>query len=270
MLALIGSGQEIHIGEEGGLVQWREAVEDTTNGAWEVFGPPTLSSLFDGCSVAFRAYPELHLSEELRYHWANDLHGFVDGLLTEGKPQDLAAISRDLANAGYHLRITRDLEGAKRYLRERYAEHKKARFGLLASSRDKALPEFGVQNGFNATKNFRPGPWYADDESSARSCRRLTDCVTEFGAQGLELDAVLLAWGTDLQWTREAWSSAKTRKYKEQKRIKSVQQLRVNAYRVLLTRAREATVVFVPQLDELDGTYERLRQSGFVDLEETT
>ncbi len=93
--------------------------------------------------------------------------------------------------------------------------------------------------------------------------------MTEFGAQGLELDAALLAWGTDFQWTGEAWSSDKTRKYKEQKRIKSVHQLRLNAYRVLLTRAREATVVFVPQLDELDGTYERLRRSGFLDLEET-
>ena len=270
VLALIGSGQEIHIGEEGGLGQWREAVEDATQGTWEVFGPPTLSNLFDGSSVTFRARPELHLFEELRYHWANDLHGFVDGLLNERKPEDLAVISSGLARDGYDLRITRNLETAKRYLRERYAEHKKARFGLLASSRDNALPGFGVQNGFSATKNVRFGPWYADEETSSRSCRRLNDCVTEFGAQGLELDAALLAWGTDFQWLDKAWSSAKTRKYKEQKRIKSVHQLRLNAYRVLLTRAREATVVFVPQLDELDGTYERLRLSGFVDLEAAT
>jgi Uncharacterized conserved protein (DUF2075) len=268
VLALIGSGQEIHIGEEAGLVQWRLAVEGATRGAWEVVGPPAVATIFNGSSVPFRTREELHLSEELRYHWANDLHGFVDGFLARAKPDEIAKTARELATAGYDLRVTRDLDGAKRYLRERYAEHKRARFGLLASSRDKDLPAFGVHNSFNATKNVRPGPWYADDESSARSCRRLTDCVTEFGAQGLELDAVLLAWGTDFQWTDEGWSSAKTRKYKEQKRIKNVHQLRLNAYRVLLTRAREAIVVFVPQLDELDGTYERLRQSGFADLEE--
>jgi hypothetical protein len=266
VLALIGDGQEIHVGEEGGLVQWRAAVEGGTKAAWEVYGPPSLRSTFEGCSVPFHAREELQLREELRFHWANDLHTFVNGLITQRKPDALAAIARELARVGYHLRITRDLEQAKHYLRERYADHKKARFGLLASSRDQVLPLYGVANGFNATKNVRPGPWYADDESSSRSCRRLTDCMTEFGAQGLELDAALLAWGTDFQWRGDAWSSERTRKYKEHKRVKSIHQLRVNAYRVLLTRAREANVVFVPSLTELDLTYGRLRDSGFLDL----
>ena len=62
-----------------------------------------------------------------------------------------------------------------------------ARFGLLASSKDRDLPNFGVQNDFQSTKRVRFGPWYGDagDHPAGRSCRRLEDCVTEFGAQGL-------------------------------------------------------------------------------------
>lgn len=171
-----------------------------------------------------------------------------------------------MSDSGYHLRVSRDLGKSKTYLRDRYADDKEARFGLLASSRDQDLSAFGVDNSFMATKRVQPGPWFADDESKPHSCRRLADCMTEFGAQGLELDSVLLAWGTDLQWLGTGWSSHKTRRYQEQRRVKDRHQLRVNAYRVLLTRAREATVVFVPPHADLDATYQRLCDSGFVDL----
>ncbi len=71
--------------------------------------------------------------------------------------------------------------------------------GCVASARDKALPAFGVDNDFQSTKRTKFGPWYGDGDESPLSCRRLTECVTEFGAQGLELDAALLAWGTDFR-----------------------------------------------------------------------
>jgi len=268
VLALVGTGQEIHIGEEGGLEQWRDAIEETGPDQWEVVGPPNIASAFRGSRVRFSTRPELHLVEELRYHWTNRLHEFVDGLLSVRCTPELNEISRSLRESGFHLRITRDLERAKTYLRDRYSGDKDARFGLLASSRDKDLAQCGVDNSFNTTRRVRFGPWYADGEEKASSCRRLQDCVTEFGAQGLELDATLLAWGTDFQWTSESWSSAKTRKYKEQRRVRDLHQLRTNAYRVLLTRARETIVVFVPRLQELDPTDKRLRECGFVDLED--
>jgi hypothetical protein len=180
----------------------------------------------------------------------------------------LSPIAERLASAGYHLRATRDLAQAKSYLRDRYADDKEARFGLLASSRDKSLSALGVDNSFNATKRLQFGPWYADDESKSTSCRRLTDCVTEFGAQGLELDAALLAWGTDFAWTGIDWSSQNSRRYQEQNRVVDPHQLRRNAYRVLLTRAREAVVAYVPPLTELDATFQRLLDSGFLKLTE--
>jgi CheY-like chemotaxis protein len=70
--------------------------------------------------------------------------------------------------------------------------------------RDKILQEWGIPNDYQSTKVMRLGPWYGDGEESHRSCRHLRECVTEFGAQGLGLDGVLLAWGTDLVWEEGA------------------------------------------------------------------
>ena len=97
---------------------------------------------------------------------------------------------------------------------------------------------------------MRLGPWYGDGEESHRSCRHLRECVTEFGAQGLELDGVLLAWGTDLVWeegaegagaegTPGAWSNARAKRHARSAHVRDPFQLRVNAYRVLLTRGRD-------------------------------
>ena len=90
-----------------------------------------------------------------------------------------------------------------------------ARFGLIASSRDKDLARFGVPNDWNSTQRVQFVPWDAlgDDNSRGRSCRELRECVTEFGAQGLELDAVLLAWGTDYILHDARWSNAGMRRY---------------------------------------------------------
>jgi DUF2075 family protein len=111
----------------------------------------------------------------------------------------------------------------------------------------------------------RIGPWYGDDEDdyAGRSCRRLTTCVTEFGAQGLELDASLLAWGTDLVLKNGRWSNANARGYMKSAQVRDAFQLRVNAYRVLLTRGRDGCVVFVPPLGALDETFRYLADAGF-------
>ncbi len=110
------------------------------------------------------------------------------------------------------------------------------------------------------------GPWYSENESDARSCRHLESAVTEFGAQGLELDAVLLAWGTDFIRGGNGWSNAKARGYRRGAHVRNPFQLRVNAYRVLLTRGRDPTLVFVLPLPELDETFAYLSASGFRSL----
>lgn len=268
IVGLVGSGQEIHIGEEGGLRLWADAIRGSAAPeSWTVHVPPALAGSFAGLAV--QTSEKLTLDETLRSHRASRLHAFVAALLRR-KPRSAAAlraVAGELMNAGHDLRIARDREPAERYLRERYREDPAARFGLMASSRDRDLVGFGVPNDYQSTKRLRFGPWYNDGEADEgqRSCRHLQDCVTEFGAQGLELDAVLLAWGTDFALRNGAWNIERARKYKPggNAEVRDPWQLRANAYRVLLTRGRDAHVVFVPRLSELDETWDYLCASGF-------
>ncbi|MCS6954591.1 MAG: DUF2075 domain-containing protein [Bryobacteraceae bacterium] len=270
IVCLVGHGQEINRGEEGGLRLWADAIRSgPSRCVWTVHGPPDVAEAFG--NLSFEQTPVLSLDHSLRSHLAADLHHFVAGILNRSPvlADVLAKLAANLALQGYDLLITRDLDLAKRYLRDRYAEDADARFGILASSRDQALKAFGVDNGGLKQAGFH-GPWYGDPEGmpSRRSCRDLVSCETEFGAQGLELDAVLLARGTDfLVDERVQWCNARMKKYGSASvPIADPWQLRANAYRVLLTRARDATVVFVPPLPELDATFKRLRDVGFRNL----
>ncbi len=269
VVGLIGTGQEIHVGEEGGLIQWRRAVEESPRASeWTVHAPPELAPVFDGMARCV-LQDQLHLDQELRFHLAKDVHVFVESLLGEAPAGSLQEIGRALDESGYHFRITRDLEAAKRYLRDRYSDDPDARFGLIASSKDRDLPRFGVMNDFQSTKRVQNGPWFAEgeDDPRSRSCRELRTCVTEFGCQGLELDASLLAWGSDFIREEGRWTNRLARGYQRGAHVRDPFQLRRNAYRVLLTRGRDATVVFVPPMRLLDETYTYLLKSGFRELD---
>jgi hypothetical protein len=263
VVGLIGSGQEIHVGEEGGLAQWRRAVERSAQrDHWQIHAPGPALVRLESAAVPTCDEPVLNLDLELRQHRARDLHQFVAGVLAAEPARELRALSDRLATETFQLRLTRNLAAAERYLRDRFDGDPLARFGLLASSRDKDLEAFGVPNGYRETSRVHAGPWYSDD--GPQSCRALRSCVTEFGAQGLELDAVLLAWGTDLRLVDGRWSTDRARKYKKASQVRDARQLRINAYRVLLTRARDVCIVFVPPMAELDETFNYLRECGFV------
>ena len=273
IVGLVGTGQEIHVGEEGGLGLWSDAIRRSREPhRWTVHAPPAMAQDFRGLTV--ETARALTLDETLRSHRASHLHAFIAKLLRKTPPKAgiLRAIADELQREGHDLRITRSRALAERYLRERYLNHADARFGLLASSRDRDLVRFDIPNDFQSTKRVRHGPWYNDGEADEgdRSCRHLRDCVTEFGAQGLELDAVLLAWGTDFVLRGGEWSIDRARPYRSagNATVRDPWQLRANAYRVLLTRGRDAHVVFVPRLPELDETCSYLRACGFRPLKD--
>ncbi len=269
VLGLIGEGQEIHTGEEGGIQQWRAAVDGAAADNWIVHGPPRVASVFEGLP-AFEQADALHLHTEIRFHLAHRVDEFVATLLGERATENQRAIAEDLEQNGYHLRVTQDLDVAKQYLWDRYRDDPDARFGLLASSRDKELPRFGVMNNTGGfAHHFQYGPWYVEGDGDylGRSCRTLRDCVTEFGAQGLELDAVLLAWGTDFIREGGGWTNRLAKRYQSANRIRDPLQLRVNAYRVLLTRGRDANVVYVPPTPLMSETLEYLLAAGFRNLD---
>jgi hypothetical protein len=142
VLGLIGGGQEIHKGEKAGLGQWAAVIAASPDcGAWTVHGPEAAAGAFAG--LPFQADPALSLDRSLRSRLAFGLHRLV-GLLLEPRPapaDELAGLAAVLEGQGHHLRITRDLRAAGNYLRDRYAEHPRARFGLLVSSRDHDLVE---------------------------------------------------------------------------------------------------------------------------------
>lgn len=266
VVGLIGTGQEIHAGEEGGLVQWRDALATAREpGRWTVHAPADLESVFSGGPAATRWEPALSLDTAIRQHRAEGLSEFVVALLEKGDAAAAASFARQLARDDYRLWITRDLDTARSYARDLYRDAPLARYGLLASSRDKDLPAFGVDNTFQTTsRHLRVGPWYNSPPADPGSCCQLRAVATEFAAQGLELDLAVVAWGTDLLRTGAAWSIERARKGKG---LKDPRRIRINAYRVLLTRARDGMVVFVPPTPVLDETAAFLEDAGFRRLE---
>ncbi len=271
LVGLIGGGQEIYVGEERGLVQWREALERSpAPGKWTVHAPAGLEPLFAGFAGGSRWTPALNLDTEIRFHLAGDLHRFVSGVL-EGEAGAASRVSEHLwsplgrESDGLRLWLTRDLDAGREYLRERFQSEPGTRYGLLASSRDKVLPEYGVNNDWQATKTLRVGPWFCEGDEHPGSCRHLTTVATEFAAQGLELDMALLCWGSDFIRQDGEWSTDLARGHGKRGRARPIDpyQMRVNAYRVLLTRGREGAVVFVPPDALFDETFEHLLACGF-------
>lgn len=264
VVGLIGTGQEIHAGEHGGLVQWRRAVEGARDpAAWTVHAPAELEEVFLGGELATAWEPSLNLDTELRFHAARHLHEWVERFLSDDPPETVADLGDALWQEGYRLLVTRDLEAAKDYARERFSEDLMARYGILASSKAKDLPRHGVDNAFMASPRWI-GRWYNSPPDDERSCCQLEKVATEFSSQGLELDLAILAWGSDFLREEGSWSarlSGRTR------HVSDTVGLRRNVYRVLLTRGREGAVLFVPDDPIYDETHVALRAAGARRLE---
>lgn len=259
MVGLIGEGQEIHLGEEAGLQQWNDAIR-AVGGEWTVHCPVRLSPMF-GHATHVRTDDRLDLTESLRSHLAEDLQRWV-GALLDGRITDAARLAPLVSRAGFSLYVTRSLDEASSYVRERYSGEVDKRFGLIASSRATNLPRWGVQNSFQFTKRLREGPWYNDLPDSRFSCCQLHDVATEFACQGLELDCPIVCWGDDLCWQDGIWRSRPSRR----SQARNPHLLRLNSYRVLLSRGRDGMVAFVPPEPAMDATFQVLCNAGMRSL----
>ena len=265
LVALIGTGQAIHVGEEVGIPLWRRAIDGVAGGDhWTVHCAAGLAEHFSGSRGKLAVSQALNLDTELRFHLASDVDRFVEGVLSDGDPSYLRELSGRLYENQFRFLVTRDLDLASSYVRDRYAGAPLARYGLLASSKDKLLSRFGVDNTYQTTKRLREGPWYNSGLEDQRSCCHLKDVATEFASQGLELDFALLAWGSDLRRSDGKWSDDRAGNYRRPVRDRLA--LRRNVYRVLLTRGRDGTIAFVPGASELDETWNYLIKVGFREL----
>jgi hypothetical protein len=261
VIGLIGSGQEIHAGEEGGMPLWADAVANSKI-EWDVTGPERFRSVFEAKSVSYVGTDDLYLGRSVRFHFAAGLSEWAEGVVDRhADPAQLIPIARELLSQGYQLRITRNLRLAKEFLWTKYSDLPDARFGLLHSSRDKRISD--VIDVDRRRRYGWIGPWYADPESSPESCRRLTQPISEFEAQGLELDHTVLIWGTDFVLKDGKWNDSFAKKYQKSSGVRDPLRLRRNAYRVLLTRGREGVIIYVPEfMRELDETFDFLIAAG--------
>lgn len=265
LVALIGDGQAIHAGEEGGVALWSDAISRRPkHEGWHIHGADQFKTDFDGCSSKAEWLNQLNLDTEIRFHLTPRVHAFVEALLDGNSVDATRTIGDELFLGGHRFLVTRSLDDAKTYFHERYSDAPIARYGMLASSKDKILQPFGVDNTFQTTKRLKVGPWFNRPPDDKLSCCQLETVATEFASQGLELDAALLAWGSDLVRDSSEWTMRMSRGTRGT--LHDPMQLRKNVYRVLLTRGRDGTVVYVPEHELLDETWKYLLESGFREL----
>jgi DUF2075 family protein len=259
-VGLIGEGQEIHAGEEGGISLWSTAIA-AGDKQWSVTCSRRLAATFSHVNVTVN--DALDLTKSLRSRQAEFLHDWVAALL-EGDVSRATNAAKEVLSHAFPMYVTRDLAAAKEYVVDRYAETPTARYGILASSKSsRVLAPYGIDSSFPATQRVKIAPWYNQGRGHPESGCALTSVVTEFGCQGLELDFPIVAWADDYLWDGKHW---KTKPSRSKYAIEDPFRLRKNVYRVLLTRGRDGVVVFVPPDSKLDATYHILLASGLIQL----
>lgn len=261
VVCLVGGGQEINRGEAG-ISAWFDAVRTRFSG-WDVFVSPDITEseyaaghaleLLDGRANVFKD-DGLHLAVSMRSFRAEDVSTFVKAVLDcEG---DKAGEILGKLLSRYPIALTRDLNAAKSWIRQNARGSE--RFGLVASSGAMRLKPHAV----DVRVDIDLIHWFLNDADDTRSSFYMEDAATEFQVQGLELDWVCMTWDADLRYGGDGWMyhsfvGARWTAVKKEDRRQHL----LNAYRVLLTRARQGMVIFVPGGDEQDVT----RKSNFYD-----
>jgi len=263
LLVLVGEGQEIHNGENSGIVQWNTAI-DNSDMEWEVICPDKLVDVFSNKKLIENTNRSaLNLSMSLRSHLAGDVSKFANALV-EGEIAKARSYSDEIFSQGFTMYVTRDLNRAKMYLRERYREEPGKRYGMIASSKGKILRSYGMDNSFQgALGMYYVGKWFNEEVHHPKSCCALDTVATEFSCQGLEIDMPLIGWDSDMLWDGNKWAKFKAAEPDDS----DVNTYRKNSYRVLLTRGRDGFVIYVPPVAVMDAVYEVLLEAGVKRLE---
>jgi len=268
VVGLIGTGQEIHDGEESGLQQWVDAIVNTGSvDNWDIHAPPGIIEQLETGTIQSYSEPYLTLNTTIRTHFGEMLHHWVDGVIghVETPYGDLVQLYSQLKKSGFKIYFTDNLRKAKMYLWNRYEKSPDARYGMICSSRDKSLANYGMKT-LSWPKTLNYGRWYNESQNHGDSCCALKITVTEFDSQGLELDCTLIGWGTDFILQNSKWNNDLAKNYRIPKNIKDAFTLRRNAYRVLLTRARDGMILYLPNDELLNETKEHLIKCGVEDL----
>jgi DUF2075 family protein len=271
IICLVGGGQEINTGEAG-ISEWLAAIKSKFNN-WETrISPHLIDSEYSAQSaigelklkskVSFNE--NLHLSVSMRSYRAE----YVSKLIKE-----ILDIDKNAKNTLQHIQdkypiiLTRDIEKAKKWLKEKARGSE--RYGIVVSSQAYRLKPLAidVKTPINHVK------WFLDGKDDIRSSYFLEDVATEFQVQGLELDWACVTWDGDLRFKNDKWNTYSFVGNKWQNIHKQMRKrYLINAYRVLLTRARQGMIIVIPEgnhndhtrLPEYyDSTFEYLKNIGF-------
>lgn len=261
IICLVGGGQEINTGEAG-ISEWLNAVQNRFSD-WEVYISPNLTDseysavdsikqLQTKSSVKFNS--DLHLAVSMRSFRAENLSLFVKNLLDINS--DEARKTHSKIAGKYPIALTRDLPKAKTWLKEKARGSE--RYGMIVSSQAQRLKPFAI----DVKSPMNPVNWFLDGKDDVRSSYFLEDVATEFHVQGLELDWACVTWDGDLRYSIDGWKTFAFKGNKWQN-INNAERKKylINAYRVLLTRARQGMVIVIPEGNPEDHT----RKSEYYD-----
>jgi hypothetical protein len=283
VVALVGGGQEINDGEAG-LEEWGRALISSDKD-WVIYASPEVLDggastaghrLFDDLTTQreVRTSLALHLRTSNRSLRADQLATWVNRLI-EGDAQGAASLR---ITARFPIFLSRDLDQTRLMLQQQGIGAN--RYGLVGSSGAARLRAEGLEPSSTFHADYPWEHWYLAGQTDVRSSYRCEVFATEFEIQGLELDWIGLCWGGDFIWHEsQGWQLRALRHGPQSKwsPIKSAEKqiYRRNAYRVLLTRARQGMIIFVPkgspndptnQPDEFDATAQYLVRCGVTPL----
>jgi DUF2075 family protein len=254
VVCLVGGGQEINTGEAG-ISEWINAISNRFIN-WGVYISPNLNSSEYSAQKAIEKVEKtskiyfdqnLHLGVSMRSFRAEKLSQFIKELLDreiENAINTLREISKQ-----YPIVISRDLIKAKNWLKEKARGSE--RYGIVVSSQAYRLKPLAI----DVKSTMNPVNWFLEGKDDVRSSFYLEDVATEFQIQGLELDWTCVVWDADLRfnylgWKYHSFVGSKWQKINKEHR----QRYLINAYRVLLTRARQGMVIVVPEGNDKDHT----------------
>ncbi len=275
VICLVGGGQEINTGEAG-LPEWFDSLQRAFPG-WDVYVADELNddeyrrgrswiSMVSGINMYRR--DKLHLATSVRSFRTPDLAAFIKAILDQDS--NTAKILSKHIHDKYPIIITRDLNKAKDWVRE-HAQGT-TRYGILATSGALRLkPE-----GLFVKNNISVSNWFLNPKDDVRSSYAMEDVVSEFDIQGLEIDYSIVAWDADYRFDGHVWTyySFVGNRWNRISNDENKLYLK-NAYRVLLTRARQGMAIFIPtgsnsdktrQCEFYDNTYNYLKEIGIDEL----
>lgn len=254
IVCLIGGGQEINTGEAG-LPEWFNAIQ-RKHPHWDVYASDMLTdqeythggqlySIIDQRQLSIQK--GLHLSVSVRSFRSEKLSEFIKALLSLDAESGVELFQE--LQSSYPIVLTRDLQAAKQWLKAQARGGES--YGLTAYSGGYRLKPEGI----HVKSAIDPKTWFLNGREDVRSASFLEDAATEFDIQGLELDWTCVAWDPSLRMGMGTWEYKSFRGTQWQN-INDPLRKRylLNAYRVLLTRARQGMVVFIPHGDSEDAT----------------